>query len=176
MPTAVFSQTDVATLVGQTVANFRAEYPAVRFSCDILGKIPEILLDPEQIRGVVSNLLRNGVEALAACIEAKESPTFGRAPEIGVTLSFDKVRERLVIEIKDNGPGIPAADKNRIFEPYFTTKKGGTGLGLAIVSSIISDHQGEIRLFDNHPAGSRFVIHLPRYPQTATLRKLDKGG
>lgn len=176
MPQAVFSSTDVGTLVRHTVENFRAEYPGVRISCDVHGKIPEILLDPEQIRGVMSNLLRNGVEALVGMAHEDGKPRRERGPEIDVISSFDKRRERFILEIKDNGPGIKAADKNRIFEPYFTTKKGGTGLGLAIVSSIISDHQGEIRVFDNHPHGTRFVVQLPRHPQVATLRKLDRGG
>lgn len=91
---------------------------------------------------------------------------------VGIQASFDRKNNRAVIEVSDNGPGVAATDKNRIFQPYFTTKKGGTGLGLAIVSSVISDHQGEIRIFDNYPFGTRFVITLPQYPQHTTVRKL----
>jgi two-component system nitrogen regulation sensor histidine kinase NtrY len=78
-----------------------------------------------------------------------------------------------VLQISDNGPGISPADKNRIFEPYFTTKRGGTGLGLAIVSSVVSEHQGEIRVFDNQPHGAKFVITLPQSPQPGTVRRLS---
>jgi two-component system nitrogen regulation sensor histidine kinase NtrY len=63
--------------------------------------------------------------------------------------------------VSDNGCGIPAEDKPRLFEPYFSTKKSGTGLGLAIVSTIISDHNGYIRVKDNHPKGTRFIVELP---------------
>jgi two-component system nitrogen regulation sensor histidine kinase NtrY len=63
--------------------------------------------------------------------------------------------------IADNGCGIPSEDKPRLFEPYFSTKKTGTGLGLAIVSTIISDHNGYIRVRDNKPQGARFIIELP---------------
>jgi two-component system nitrogen regulation sensor histidine kinase NtrY len=63
--------------------------------------------------------------------------------------------------VADTGPGIPADDKPRLFEPYFTTKKGGTGLGLAIVTSIISDHNGFVRVRDNKPKGACFIIELP---------------
>jgi two-component system nitrogen regulation sensor histidine kinase NtrY len=63
--------------------------------------------------------------------------------------------------IADTGPGIPAEMKARIFEPYISTKKHGTGLGLAIVASIISDHNGFIRVRDNRPQGACFVIELP---------------
>ena len=63
--------------------------------------------------------------------------------------------------VADNGCGIPDDDKPRLFEPYFSTKKTGTGFGLAIVSTIISDHNGYIRVSDNHPHGTRFIVELP---------------
>ena len=61
----------------------------------------------------------------------------------------------------DNGRGIPREHKMRLFEPYFSTKKQGSGLGLAIVSTIISDHNGFIRVHDNKPRGTKFIIELP---------------
>ena len=61
----------------------------------------------------------------------------------------------------DNGPGISPEVKQRLFEPYFSTKKAGTGLGLAIVSNIVADHSGYIRIKDNLPRGTRFIIELP---------------
>lgn len=164
MPVARFVQTDLAALVRATVTNFTAQHPAVAFS--LLGeeKMPEVLLDPEQIRGVLINLLNNAVAAVAS------SGRQGGVVE--VSLSFDRKTRRAVIEIADNGRGISAADKNRVFEPYFTTKPGGTGLGLAIVSSIISEHQGEIRVFDNRPTGARFVVTLPETQRASTVRRL----
>ena len=82
----------------------------------------------------------------------------------------------IYFEVLDNGPGIRLADKSRIFEPYFTTKKGGTGLGLAIVMSIVSDHQGDIRVFDNTPHGARFVVELPvAFRSLSTQRKFAQG-
>jgi two-component system nitrogen regulation sensor histidine kinase NtrY len=65
------------------------------------------------------------------------------------------------IIISDDGCGIPTADKPRLFEPYFSTKKSGTGLGLAIVATIIADHNGYIRVKDNQPTGTKFIIELP---------------
>ena len=61
----------------------------------------------------------------------------------------------------DTGEGIPDRDKARVFEPYFSTKRGGTGLGLAIVHSIVADHEGLIRVENNVPQGTRFIIELP---------------
>jgi two-component system nitrogen regulation sensor histidine kinase NtrY len=79
----------------------------------------------------------------------------------------------VVLEVSDNGPGIPPGDKSRIFEPYFTTKDAGTGLGLAIVTSIVADHQGYIRCYDNHPRGTKFIIELPVSPRAATQRRFS---
>ena len=71
----------------------------------------------------------------------------------------------------DNGPGIPENDKPRLFEPYFSTKKTGTGLGLAIVSTIISDHNGYIRVHNNQPQGTVFTIELPLFQQQPASAK-----
>jgi two-component system nitrogen regulation sensor histidine kinase NtrY len=74
----------------------------------------------------------------------------------------------VVLEIRDNGPGISPALRAKIFEPYFSTKKGGTGLGLAIVSAIVTDHHGFVRVADNPPGGSRFILEFPvKEPQFA---------
>jgi hypothetical protein len=63
--------------------------------------------------------------------------------------------------VSDSGPGVTQDLKERLFMPYFSTKKRGTGLGLAIVSRIIEDHHGSIRVEENKPAGARFIIELP---------------
>ena len=75
------------------------------------------------------------------------------------------------LEVADTGCGIPPEVKDRLFEPYFSTKKDGTGLGLAIVATIVADHQAFLRVRDNTPQGSRFVIELPvrRREQQAAL-------
>lgn len=167
MPMARFVSTDLAALTRVTVTNFTAQHPTIAFTLSGDERVPEMLVDPEQIRGVLINILNNAVAAVATQGEANPQP------EVSVSIFFDKKARLAVVEISDNGPGIPATDKNRIFEPYFTTKRGGTGLGLAIVSSVISEHQGEIRVFDNHPSGAKFVITLPQAPQPATVRRLS---
>jgi len=74
------------------------------------------------------------------------------------------------LELADNGPGLSRDAKLRLFEPYFSTKKDGTGLGLAIVSSILADHQAYIRVRDNVPRGTRFVIEFPVHRAGAGIR------
>jgi two-component system nitrogen regulation sensor histidine kinase NtrY len=125
-----------------------------------------MLLDPDQIRGVLINIFANAV----AAVRSDGVPSDSR--EISVSLDFDRRSSKAQLEVSDNGPGVAASDKNRIFEPYFTTKKGGTGLGLAIVSSVISDHQGELAVLDNTPRGAKFLITLPQHPQHTTLRRI----
>jgi two-component system nitrogen regulation sensor histidine kinase NtrY len=166
MPTAQFAPTDLEALLRNSITTCRADNPDIEIALHVFDRIPEMLLDPEQIRGVIINILSNATAAV------RSNPNKDIDPAIEVTIRFDRRSSRALIEIADSGPGIPAPDKARVFEPYFTTKKGGTGLGLAIVSSVISDHQGEIRLFDNRPTGARFVIQLPQHPQPTTLRKL----
>ena len=113
------------------------------------GDIPVFKVDKQQMKRVMINLLDNALDA----IEGK-----GR---IVVELSYLKDQGIVRIEIADNGKGISTDNKMRLFEPYFSTKKSGTGLGLAIVNSIISDHEGSIRVQDEKPRGTRFVIDLP---------------
>ena len=112
-------------------------------------EVPELKVDREQMKRAMINLLDNAMDALD-----------GKG-EITIDLSFDQDQQTVKIEVADNGKGIPPEYKLRVFEPYFSTKKHGTGLGLAIVSTIISDHNGSIRVEDVQPRGTRFVIELP---------------
>ena len=80
---------------------------------------------------------------------------------IGVTLSYDTILKIVRLELNDTGTGISPEDKIRLFEPYFSTKKTGMGLGLSIVSTIVEDHNGFIRVQDNKPRGTKFIIELP---------------
>ena len=109
-------------------------------------------IDPEQIRRVFINLFENATDAL---------------DDRGLIQISTQVvqKEKIVrIEFLDDGAGIIPADRDKLFLPHFTTKKRGTGLGLAIVNRIIIDHNGSIRVKDNHPRGTVFVIDLPYSP------------
>jgi len=128
---------------------YQEAHRSITFSFEADESLPQLLLDHDQIKRVVINLLENAV----AAIDGE-----GR---IDITSSYDKDLQLATCIVSDNGQGIAPEDKPRLFEPYFSTKKTGTGLGLAIVNSIISDHHGFIRVKDNYPRGTRFIIELP---------------
>jgi two-component system nitrogen regulation sensor histidine kinase NtrY len=79
------------------------------------------------------------------------------------------------LEIADNGAGMTPEVKARLFEPYFSTKAEGTGLGLAIVSTIVADHNGFVRVRDNVPRGSRFILEFPARRQAAIAARAQQG-
>jgi two-component system nitrogen regulation sensor histidine kinase NtrY len=111
--------------------------------------LPEVSLDPEQIRRVVLNLVDNAVEAM------------DRRGTIEITTGHDAPHNLVTVVVADDGPGIPAGDRDKLFLPYYSTKKRGSGLGLAIVRRIVAEHGGSIDVADNVPRGTRFTIELP---------------
>jgi two-component system nitrogen regulation sensor histidine kinase NtrY len=115
-------------------------------------------VDPEQIRRVMINLVDNAVEALRT---AQGSGRNGHEGLIVVETQQDKGNGVVRILVSDNGPGIPEADREKLFMPYYSTKRRGSGLGLAIVRRIIAEHGGSIEVGDNTPTGTKFTIELP---------------
>lgn len=113
------------------------------------GDLPPVELDREQTIRALINLLDNAVAAV------------GGKGRIEVSTAYDSSLGVVTLEVADNGCGISPEMKERIFEPYFSTKEEGTGLGLTIVSAIVSDHRGYIRMRQNEPRGTRFIIELP---------------
>ncbi len=125
-----------------------------------------VALDRQMLRRVIVNLVRNAVQAIRDQ-HARESRPDGRRAAPSEVLGRVVVRavpegDGARIEVDDDGPGIAASMRDRIFDPYFTTKADGTGLGLAIVKKIVVEHGGEIDA-DQSPrlGGARFTLHLP---------------
>jgi two-component system nitrogen regulation sensor histidine kinase NtrY len=116
--------------------------------------LPDVRLDPELIRRVFINIIDNAIEA-----------TRGRG-RVSVVTAYDDQTQMARIEVADDGPGVPAEERDKLFMPYYSTKRRGSGLGLAIVNRIIAEHRGHIRVEDNLPRGTRFVIELPVVEQT----------
>jgi signal transduction histidine kinase len=145
------TRVDVGTLVRRVVEDVRPEM-ASGGAISVGGHYPEIDGDEVLVRQAFVNLLRNGLEA---------ATSIDRTPEMVVTGEIDDARGRCRIFFDDNGPGVPLAERERIFRPFFTTRSRGTGLGLAIVQKIALVHNGRVRVGVAPTGGARFEIELP---------------
>lgn len=149
MPKVQKAPENLAKLARQTLFLYQEGHKNITFTCSEEQPIPIFSFDGEQIKRCLINLLDNAVAVL---------PNGGN---IDIVLALDEEKENVFLKVYDNGPGITKENKQKLFEPYFSTKKTGTGLGLAIVSTIVADHNGYIRVQDNEPQGSVFIIELP---------------
>jgi nitrogen fixation/metabolism regulation signal transduction histidine kinase len=138
-------------LIDRTLALYEGRMEGVVLSVEIPDDLPLILMDSMLMRRVLINLIDNALEALSSQAE--------RALRIRCELARDATMARLTVE--DTGAGILDEDRERLFTPYFSTRKDGTGLGLSIASRIVADHGGYIGVEPNYPRGTRFVIELP---------------
>jgi two-component system nitrogen regulation sensor histidine kinase NtrY len=152
MPKIKTELLQVNGIVEETIAIYKTSHPQVSFQLELAPGLPHAYLDREQMRRVFVNLFDN---ARSSMEEDRTTPVITIETKIDPEFGF------LSIRVTDRGGGILDEDKTKLFEPYFSKKKGGTGLGLAIVNSIISDHHGFIRVQDNQPKGATFIIEIP---------------
>jgi two-component system nitrogen regulation sensor histidine kinase NtrY len=152
MPTVELKETALNAICREVLTSYRLSHTEILFYDEFDDSIPVLMLDADQIKRALINLIEN---ALYSVIKSGIVN-----PQISVITKHDAKKHMVYLEIADNGLGIQASDKSRIFDPYYTTKKEGTGIGLGIVLSIITDHNGTIRVFDNNPRGAKFVITL----------------
>jgi two-component system nitrogen regulation sensor histidine kinase NtrY len=150
MPVTSLAPNDLNVVVSEAVTLFVDAHKDINFEYRPAEGLPRFNLDAEQINRVMINLLDNAV----ASINKKTG-------HIGVIIRYDEPNKKVTVAVADDGAGVPASYKRKVFEPYFSTKKSGTGLGLAIVSSIISDHKGQVSVNDNYPAGTIVSFQLP---------------
>src|SRR6266508_1048618 len=149
MPSPRTVPTDLPQLITHTIALYNGIFADVRLEQQSAPGVPLVRLDAEQIRRVIINLVDNAIEAME------------RRGQIVVETQLDEANSVVRIVVADNGPGIPAAEREKLFLPYYSTKRRGSGLGLAIVRRIIAEHGGSIEVGDNTPRGTRFTIELP---------------
>src|SRR5262245_30364477 len=154
LPTAEHLPQSLNALAQEVIVLFAEAHKDLDFIFAADQTLPFLELDREGMKRVLRNLLDN---AVAAC----RLVTNGAPGRIEVTTRYLRSLGIARLEVADTGCGIPPEVKARLFEPYFSTKKEGTGLGLAIVATLVADHQAFIRVHDNAPQGSRFIIELP---------------
>ncbi|MGH9351588.1 MAG: ATP-binding protein [Terriglobia bacterium] len=142
---------DINQIVGNALGVFDGRLSKISIHRDLAAGLPTVRADPEQMKRAIVNLIDNAAEALES----------SAMKEIWIRSRLDLEREVVSVVVADSGPGISSEAKERLFLPYFSTKQRGTGLGLAIVSRIISEHNGSIRVEENWPVGTQFIIELP---------------
>ncbi|HXX45129.1 MAG TPA: ATP-binding protein [Candidatus Acidoferrales bacterium] len=150
-PAARLEPMGVNPIVEAALGLFENRLDGITVTTDLAASLPTVRADAELMRQVIANLIDNAADAMeGAAIRRLHVAT--RAVSDG---------DAVEIEVSDSGHGISPEDKEKLFLPHFSTKGRGTGLGLAIASRIIAEHNGTIRVEDNAPVGSRFVMRFP---------------
>ncbi|MFN2447732.1 MAG: ATP-binding protein [Vicinamibacterales bacterium] len=149
MPPPRATPTDLHTLLNDTLALYDGLFADVSFERRFAPDLPQVRVDPEQMRRVVINIVDNAIEAM------------NRRGSIVLETAHDAANHVARLTVGDDGPGISEAEREKLFLPYYSTKGRGSGLGLAIVRRIVAEHGGSIEVGDNAPRGTKFTIELP---------------
>ncbi|HNY66344.1 MAG TPA: ATP-binding protein [Deltaproteobacteria bacterium] len=153
MPSCMPVPGDLNKVIQDAVTLYRQAHPQIAYELVLDEALPMVEIDSPQMSRAIVNLLEN---ASTAVIDSGNAEM-----KVSIRTCYDSDVHIATLDIADTGTGIPPKVKERLFEPYFSTKRGGTGLGLVIVNRIVSDHNGFIRLKDNLPTGTVFSIELP---------------
>ena len=157
MPAPVMKADNLSDTVKQAVFLQRTAYPHIAFDCDVPPTPVQAKFDGRLIGQALTNILKNGIEAIEA--KHKGNPV----KEAGhMKIVLEDYGDELEIRVADNGVGLPETDRDRITEPYVTTREKGTGLGLAIVKKILEDHGGVLNLEDRPDGGTIVCLTVPR--------------
>jgi nitrogen fixation/metabolism regulation signal transduction histidine kinase len=158
-PTAQPQPADINSVVESALSLFDGRLKGITVQTELAPELPKVFADPEAIKRALANLVDNAAEAMQEALVKEVHISTALAPE----------REAVEIVVADTGHGVTRELKEKLFMPYFSTKKRGTGLGLAIVSRIVEDHHGTIRVEENKPVGARFIVELPIVPEPAKV-------
>jgi len=172
MPAPVMREEDLCDLVRQTVFLQVQAHPEIDFAIDVPeGRLVHVL-DARLVRQALTNLLQNALDAVAG----RDSPATGDVlPRGRIAVALTVAANGPEIAVTDNGRGLPREQRERLTEPYVTTRTKGTGLGLAIVKKIMEDHHGGLRLEDASEGGARVILAFDAGQAAAALGKVAHG-
>ena len=149
MPAPRVELTDLHALLTDVLNIYRGTTGDVELRARFAAALPSVFVDPAKIHQVIRNLVNNSLEAM------------GGRGHIDIETEHLTAENRVRIVVADTGPGIPTADRDKLFLAHYSTKQRGSGVGLAIVRRIVDEHGGRIEVTDNAPHGTRFAIELP---------------
>ncbi|MEK6717323.1 MAG: ATP-binding protein [candidate division NC10 bacterium] len=149
MPSAHPRPGDLHAVVRQVAQLYAGVRAGIRLRTELDASVPPVNLDPDHMKRALINLVDNALAAI---------PEEG---EIVIRTQYFAAVGRVVLEVADTGQGFPLEDRDRLFLPYYSTKRPTGGLGLAIVNRIVLEHGGQIRVEENQPRGTRLVVELP---------------
>lgn len=160
MPTPEMRLEDLPTICREALVLPRNAHPDIDFESDLPDDALAARCDSRQMSQVLTNLIQNGIDA----IQGREPQAGSDLPRGRLRLALRQTATEAIIEVTDNGRGLPDAERERLTEPYITTREKGTGLGLAIVKKILEDHNGSLELEDSEQGGAcvRAVLPLPQ--------------
>jgi two-component system, NtrC family, nitrogen regulation sensor histidine kinase NtrY len=150
-PAARLAPVDLNSVISSALELFHGRLEGIIVNTTLASSLPPVRADRELLQRVMVNLIDNAAEAMEG----------SALRQLTVVTRAESEDDAVVAEICDSGHGISPEDKERLFLPHFSTKGRGTGLGLAIASRIIAEHNGSIRVEDNVPVGTKFVIRFP---------------
>lgn len=158
---ALCRPTDINAAVGDALELFAAEANkrGITITHRLEENMPPVCSETVQLQQVIINLLRNAADALMGLPEERL--------RIEINTRHDPAEGCVYIDVRDFGPGIPPANRRRLFEPFFTTTENGMGLGLSLSQSIMESHGGSIRVIDNADPGACFTLVLPVHKETS---------
>ena len=154
-PVARPQPSDINEIIESALSMFNGRLDGISLHKALAADLPRVMADGDAIKRAVANLVDNAAESLQDSM----------VREIEISTVLVGSRDAVEITVADTGHGVTRELKEKLFLPYFSTKKRGTGLGLAIVSRVVEDHRGSIRVEENHPVGTRFIVELPVVPE-----------
>ena len=170
MPAPVIQTVDLLDLIEEAVVLQRIASPEITFEIAQPESPVRLDCDPRQINQALTNLLKNAIEA----IEARPDKEDKNLPPGRIAIALREDAGRWMIEVVDNGPGLPSDERERLTEPYVTKRARGTGLGLAIVRKIMEDHGGDLILSDGADGGASVALVFAPIAEEPPIRTEDE--
>ena len=176
IPAPVLKYEDVVVVARETMVLHDVAHPEISFESHFPAHPVRVRCDRRQLAQALTNLFQNAIDSIGS----RDLPSAEKDSGAGkIIVSIKEDEGGVIIDVADNGRGLPVEERERLLEPYVTTRAKGTGLGLAIVKKIMEDHGGELALYDRRSGGARIRLILPTEPgpehDNVEVAQVDRG-